>query len=82
MSSSGGSRGLRWRCPPPKTLQRITDQTGHRPGTLEKVMRLLDMLQEIARDPVLSERLVLKGGTALNVFHLGLDRLSVDIDLI
>jgi len=29
----------------------------------------------------LSERLALKGGTALNVFHLGLDRLSVDIDL-
>jgi predicted nucleotidyltransferase component of viral defense system len=44
-------------------------------------MRLLDMLQEIARDRVLSERLVLKGGTALNVFHLSLDRLSVDIDL-
>ena len=29
----------------------------------------------------MSERLALKGGTALNVFHLGLDRLSVDIDL-
>ncbi|MFZ1101420.1 MAG: nucleotidyl transferase AbiEii/AbiGii toxin family protein [Hyphomicrobiaceae bacterium] len=41
----------------------------------------MDLLQEIARDAVLSERLVLKGGTALNLFHLGLDRLSVDIDL-
>ncbi len=67
--------------PSAQTLQRVADETGHQPGTLEKVMRLLDMLQEIARDPVLSERLVLKGGTALNVFHLGLDRLSVDIDL-
>jgi predicted nucleotidyltransferase component of viral defense system len=67
--------------PSVQTLQRIADETGHQLGTLEKVLRLLDLLQEIARDPVLSERLVLKGGTALNVFHLGLDRLSVDIDL-
>jgi predicted nucleotidyltransferase component of viral defense system len=67
--------------PSAQTLQRIADETGHQPGTLEKVLRLLDLLQEIARDPVLSERLALKGGTALNVFHLGLDRLSVDIDL-
>ena len=44
-------------------------------------MRFLDLLQEIARDQVLADRLVLKGGTALNLFHLGLDRLSVDIDL-
>ncbi|GAN81430.1 nucleotidyl transferase AbiEii/AbiGii toxin family protein [Acidocella aminolytica] len=48
---------------------------------MEKVLRLLDLLQEIAGDPLLSGRLALKGGTALNVFHLGLDRLSVDIDL-
>ena len=32
-------------------------------------------------DPILTERLALKGGTALNVFNLALDRLSVDIDL-
>lgn len=67
--------------PSAQTLQRIADETGHQPGTLEKVLRLLDLLQEIARDPVLSELLALKGGTALNLFHLGLDRLSVDIDL-
>jgi predicted nucleotidyltransferase component of viral defense system len=67
--------------PSAQTLQRLADDTGHQLGTLEKVMRLLDMLEEIARDPLLSERLVLKGGTALNIFHRGLDRLSVDIDL-
>ncbi len=67
--------------PSVQTLQSIADDTGHQPGTLEKVLRLLDLLQEIARDKVLSDRLVLKGGTALNLFHLGLDRLSVDIDL-
>ncbi len=67
--------------PSTQTLQRIASETGHQLGTLEKVMRLLDILQEVARDRILSERLALKGGTALNVFHLGLDRLSVDIDL-
>ena len=45
------------------------------------MIRLLDILQEVARDRVLGDRFALKGGTALNVFHLGLDRLSVDIDL-
>ena len=67
--------------PSAQTLQRLASETGYQPGTLEKVLRLLDLLQEISRDPVLSDRLALKGGTALNVFHLGLDRLSVDIDL-
>ena len=67
--------------PSTQTLQRIASDTGHQASVLEKVIRLLDVLQEIARDRVLSERFVLKGGTALNVFHLGLDRLSVDIDL-
>ena len=67
--------------PSVQTLQRIADETGHQLGTLEKVVRLLELLQEIYRDPALSNRLALKGGTALNVFHLGLDRLSVDIDL-
>ncbi len=64
-----------------QTLQRLASETGYQAGALEKVMRLLDILQEIAHDRTLSERLALKGGTALNVFHLGLDRLSVDIDL-
>lgn len=67
--------------PSKETLERIAAETGHQPGTLEKVLRLLDLLQEIADDDLLGSRLALKGGTALNVFHLQLDRLSVDIDL-
>ena len=67
--------------PSAQTLQRIAGETGHQPGTVEKVLRLLDLLVELNRDPFLGGRLVLKGGTALNVFHLDLDRLSVDIDL-
>ena len=49
--------------PSTQTLQRIASETGHQLGTLEKVMRLLDILQEVARDRILSERLALKGGT-------------------
>jgi predicted nucleotidyltransferase component of viral defense system len=67
--------------PSAQSLQRLAGETGLQAGTLEKVLRLLDVLQEIAGDELLADRLVLKGGTALNVFHLRLDRLSVDIDL-
>ena len=35
--------------PSAQTLQRLADETGHQPGTLEKVLRLRDLLQEIAR---------------------------------
>ena len=45
------------------------------------MLRLLDLLDGIAGDAVLSDRLALKGGTALNVFYFNLDRLSIDIDL-
>ena len=67
--------------PTVQTLQRLAAETGYRLDTLEKVLRLLELLDEIAEDPVLSQRLALKGGTALNVFYLALDRLSVDVDL-
>ncbi|MBU6407665.1 MAG: nucleotidyl transferase AbiEii/AbiGii toxin family protein [Alphaproteobacteria bacterium] len=64
-----------------QTLQQLASDTGYQPGTLEKVLRLLDLLQEIASEDLLADRFALKGGTALNMFHLALDRLSVDIDL-
>ena len=67
--------------PTVRTLRRLAAETGYRLDTLEKVLRLLELLDEIAQYPVLSQRLALKGGTALNVFYLDLDRLSVDIDL-
>ena len=60
-----------------QTLQSLADETGHQLGTLEKVLRLLDLLQEIARDPELSERLVLKGGTG----SMSFTSVSADIDL-
>lgn len=56
-------------------------QTGYRPEIVEKVIRLFALLEGIRKHPYLRERLVLKGGTALNLFMLSLPRLSVDIDL-
>lgn len=67
--------------PTSETLQHFADKTGYQDDTLEKMVRLLDILQAIAHDGFLGGRLALEGGTALNAFHLGLGRLSVDIDL-
>lgn len=48
---------------------------------IEKVLRLLDVLELFCKDPLLKDKYVLKGGTALNLFYFALPRLSVDIDL-
>src|ERR1700732_4323764 len=55
--------------------------TGFDAGNLEKVLRLRELLNEFQRHSFLRGKLALKGGTALNLFYLGLKRLSVDIDL-
>lgn len=55
--------------------------TGFRPEVFEKVACLMALLQSIWSHPFLKDRLVLKGGTALNLFIFDLPRLSVDIDL-
>ncbi len=52
-----------------------------RPEILEKVARLLSLLEALRRHPRLKGRLALKGGTALNLFCFDVPRLSVDIDL-
>ncbi len=54
----------------------------YKPEILEKVYRLLITLNQFMSVPYLKERLVLKGGTALNLFYFDeVPRLSVDIDL-
>ncbi len=56
---------------------------GYDQRSIEKVERLLELLQALQRNPFLEKRLVLHGGTALNLFHLPrIVRLSVDIDLL
>jgi predicted nucleotidyltransferase component of viral defense system len=55
--------------------------TGFRANMLEKVARLLALLDGFQAHPFLKGKLVLKGGTALNLFIFEVPRLSVDIDL-
>ena len=62
-------------------LARIAAETGFRGEMLEKVAHLLNLLRAIRENDFLRRRLALKGGTALNLFHFDLSRLSVDIDL-
>lgn len=57
------------------------ETTGFRPDVLEKVIHLLNLLDAIRSHPFLKGKLVLKGGTALNLFIFNVPRLSVDIDL-
>jgi predicted nucleotidyltransferase component of viral defense system len=45
------------------------------------VIRLIELLNAFRSHPFLKERIVLKSGTALNLFVFDLPRLSVDIDL-
>lgn len=62
-------------------LLRESSDTKFRPEILEKVWYLMDLLDAINDHSFLKEKLVLKGGTALNLFVFDLPRLSVDIDL-
>jgi len=65
----------------PEGLARAVASSGFREDYLEKSIRLLYLLEAIKDDLFLRSRLVLKGGTALNLFIMELPRLSVDIDL-
>ena len=57
------------------------ETTGFRPEVLEKVIQLMNLLENFRSHPFLKDRLALKGGTALNLFVFNVPRLSVDIDL-
>ena len=65
----------------PSYIREHSQSTGFDAENLEKVLRLKQLLSEISLHPYLRDKLVLKGGTALNLFYLNLSRLSVDIDL-
>lgn len=65
----------------PETLVKQAETTGFRPDMLEKVGLLLQLLDAIRNHPFLKNKLVLKGGTALNLFIFDVPRLSIDIDL-
>lgn len=62
-------------------LLREAAATGFRAEVLEKVIQLIELLETLRSHPFLKTRLVLKGGTALNLFVFDVPRLSVDVDL-
>lgn len=62
-------------------LSALARKTGYRRGPLEKAVRLVGLLEGIAEDEYLQGRVVLKGGTALNLFLSRPSRLSIDADL-
>jgi predicted nucleotidyltransferase component of viral defense system len=62
-------------------IQQTAAAHGFRPDSLEKVFRLLSLLETLRSNAFLRPRVALKGGTALNLFLFDVPRLSVDIDL-
>jgi predicted nucleotidyltransferase component of viral defense system len=62
-------------------IQETAATLGFRPDSLEKVFRLLSLLETLRSNAFLRPRVALKGGTALNLFLFDVPRLSVDIDL-
>lgn len=65
-----------------KYIESLNKDNNFIQNNLEKVVRLLDVLIFISTelDPC-GDKLVLKGGTAINLMYTNLARLSVDIDL-
>ena len=62
-------------------LEKMSQKTGFVRDNLEKVYRLIDVLSFLNQDELLSQKLALKGGTAINLTIFDMPRLSVDIDL-
>src|SRR3989442_4914000 len=61
-------------------LVALAATTGFRVETLEKAIRLGDIVADVGRHPLLSPALALKGGSALNLCFGEPRRLSVDLD--
>ena len=62
-------------------IENISKETGFIQSTLEKVERLIRILEWMNNDEKLNRLLALKGGTAINTAVFNFPRLSVDIDL-
>ena len=67
--------------PTPRELRALGRATGFQPTQLDKVVRLLDVVDDVAAHPYLGPRVALVGGTALAMFLLDVPRLSFDLDL-
>lgn len=65
--------------PDRRYFARVARESSFPVGPLETVFRLVQVLVRI--DERLGDELLLRGGTALNLLHLDMPRLSVDLDL-
>ncbi len=66
--------------PTPREVGELGASTGFPAPQLDKVVRLLDLINDVAVHPYLGDRVALTGGTALNMFVLDVPRLSFDLD--
>lgn len=64
-----------------RRVNTITSESGFRADSVEKVLRLCAILRRLDGRSVTRGAWLLKGGTAINLLHLDVPRLSVDIDL-
>jgi predicted nucleotidyltransferase component of viral defense system len=64
-----------------RDISREVASTGFGGDALEKVFRLMALLDALSGHPFLKTRFALKGGTALSLFYFDVPRLSVDVDL-
>jgi len=64
-----------------RQVEGVAKATDFRKDSVEKVLRLCAILRRLDRHPTTQGAWLLKGGTALNLLHLEVPRLSVDIDL-
>ncbi len=62
-------------------MNQVAAESGFRPDAVEKLLRLCGVLERLDRHPTTRDAWLLKGGTALNLLHLDVPRMSVDIDL-
>ena len=62
-------------------LTRLAQESNFIKDTLEKVLRLSEILKFLNSDVVFKDKPALKGGTAINLTAVELPHLSVDIDL-
>jgi len=64
-----------------RTVNKVAGESGFRADSVEKALRLCGILERLDRHPTTRGAWLLKGGTVLNLLHLDVPRMSVDIDL-
>lgn len=64
-----------------KDVAHVAVETGFRSEVVEKVLRLHGILDRLDQHEITRGTWLLKGGTALNLLHMDVPRLSIDIDV-